>query len=36
MQRDGKPVEAATAGQNVGMKVQAHAREHDQVFKVVA
>jgi len=35
MQIDGKSIEVATPGQSVGMKVLSHAREHDQVFKVV-
>jgi len=35
MQIDGQPVEEATVGQSVGMKVAEHAREHDHVFKVI-
>lgn len=35
MQIDGQPVEEATVGQSVGMKVVEHAREHDRVFKVI-
>jgi len=35
MQIDGQPVEEATVGQSVGMKVPEHAREHDHVFKVI-
>jgi len=35
MQIDGQPVEEATVGQSVGMKVVEHAREHDHVFKVI-
>jgi hypothetical protein len=35
MQIDGQSVEEATIGQSVGMRVKEHAREHDQVFKVV-
>jgi putative protease len=35
MQIDGKSVSEATAGQTVGLRVKEHAREHDQVFKVV-
>jgi hypothetical protein len=35
MQLDGKSVPEATVGQSVGIKVIEHAREHDQVFKVV-
>lgn len=34
MQLDGQPVEEATVGQNVGIKVPGHAREHDAVYKV--
>ena len=35
MQIDGKSVPEATIGQSVGLRVKDHAREHDQVFKVV-
>ena len=35
MQIDGQPVEEATVGQSVGIKVAEHAREHDVVYKVV-
>ena len=35
MQVDNAPVQEATPGQSVGMKVHQHAREHDQVFKVL-
>jgi hypothetical protein len=35
MQIDGKSVDEATVGQAVGLHVKEHAREHDQVFKVV-
>lgn len=35
MQIDGQPVEEATVGQSVGIKVAEHAREHDMVYKVV-
>ncbi len=35
MQIDNKPVTEAGVGQSVGMRVAQHAREHDQVFKVV-
>ena len=35
MQIDGKSVAEATIGQSVGLRVTEHAREHDQVFKVV-
>ncbi len=35
MQIDNKPVTEATVGQSVGFRAKDHAREHDQVFKVV-
>ena len=35
MQIDGKSVAEATVGQSIGLRVKEHAREHDQVFKVV-
>jgi hypothetical protein len=35
MQIDNKSVVEAVVGQGVGMRVKEHAREHDQVFKVV-
>jgi hypothetical protein len=35
MQIDGQTVNEATVGQAVGFRVKEHAREHDQVFKVV-
>jgi len=35
MQIDGQPVEEATVGQSVGMKIAEHAREHDTVYKVI-
>jgi hypothetical protein len=35
MQIDNKPVTEAGVGQSVGLRVPDHAREHDQVFKVV-
>ena len=35
MQIDNKPVAEATVGQSVGLRAKDHAREHDQVFKVV-
>jgi putative protease len=35
MQIDNKSVTEAGVGQSVGMRVAQHAREHDQVFKVV-
>ncbi len=34
MQVEHEPVEVARAGDNVGMKVIDHAREHDVVYKV--
>ncbi len=36
MQVDNAPVQQATAGQTVGIKVVDHAREHDVVYKVTA
>ncbi|MCE5268788.1 MAG: hypothetical protein LLG00_12980 [Planctomycetaceae bacterium] len=36
MQIDNKVVAEALPGQSVGLRVKDHAREHDQVFKVVA
>jgi hypothetical protein len=36
MQIDNKPVAEAVVGQSVGLRVKDHAREHDQVFKVVS
>lgn len=35
MQLDGKPIQEATVGQSVGVKVAEHARVHDVVYKVV-
>jgi putative protease len=35
MQMDNKPIELATAGQSVGIKVIEHARPHDKVYKVL-
>jgi len=35
MQIDNKSVAEAGVGQSVGMRVAQHAREHDQVYKVV-
>lgn len=35
MQIDGRSVAEATVGQSIGIRVKDHAREHDQVFKVV-
>ena len=35
MQIDGQPVDEATVGQSVGIKVAEHAREHDTVYKVI-
>jgi hypothetical protein len=36
IQIDGQSVDEATIGQSVGLRVKEHAREHDQVSKVVA
>jgi putative protease len=36
IQIDGQPVEQASAGQSVGIHVADHARQHDQVYKVLA
>jgi len=35
MQIDGQSVDEATIGQTIGLRAKEHAREHDQVFKVV-
>ena len=35
MQIDREPVEAAGVGDLIGIKVAEHAREHDQVFRVL-
>lgn len=35
MQIDGQPVDEATVGQSIGIKVDKHAREHDAVYKVI-
>ena len=35
MQIDGKSVAEATIGQSIGLRVKDHAREHDQVFRVI-
>ena len=35
IQIDGRPVDEATVGQSVGISVTEHAREHDDVYKVV-
>jgi putative protease len=35
MQVEGESIEVAHPGDDVGMKVIEHAREHDQVFKVI-
>ena len=35
MQIDNKAVTEATVGQSIGLRMKDHAREHDQVFKVV-
>ena len=34
IQREHDKVETAKAGDNIGIKVTEHAREHDEVFKV--
>jgi hypothetical protein len=36
MQIDGRNIERAAVGQNVGFKAAEHAREHDTVYKVTA
>ena len=36
MQLEHDTVESAKVGESVGVKVIEHAREHDEVFKVVA
>jgi len=36
MQIDRAPVEVAKVGDEIGIQVVEHAREHDQVFRVVA
>jgi len=35
MQIDREPVETAKVGDEIGIKVAEHAREHDQVFRVL-
>lgn len=35
MEIDRKPIQSATAGQSVGIKVKERARPHDKVYKVV-
>ncbi|HEY4761469.1 MAG TPA: hypothetical protein VIH42_12885 [Thermoguttaceae bacterium] len=35
MQIDNQPVNEAGVGKSIGLRVPEHAREHDQVFKVV-
>ena len=35
MQIEHEPVETATAGQSVGLKVAEHARDHDEVYRVL-
>ena len=35
MQVEHQPVSVARAGETIGMQVAEHAREHDEVFKVV-
>ena len=34
MQLDHKPVDKAARGGNIGIKVPAHVREHDKVYKI--
>jgi putative protease len=36
MQVEHQAVPSASVGQSVGIKVKSHARQHDEVFKVVA
>jgi hypothetical protein len=36
MQIDGRMIDRATVGQNVGLKAAEHVREHDVVYKVTA
>jgi translation initiation factor IF-2 len=36
MQIDRAPVESATVGDEIGIKVAEHAREHDNVYRVTA
>lgn len=36
MQIEHQPIPSASAGQSVGVKVNSPAREHDEVFKVLA
>ena len=35
MQIDGAPIEVAKVGDEIGLKVSEHAREHDNVYRVV-
>ena len=35
MQIDGKPVETADLGDEIGIRVAEHAREHDEVYRIV-
>jgi putative protease len=35
MQIEHKPIEHATKGQSIGLKVKEHVREHDIVYKVI-
>lgn len=35
MQIDGAPIEVAKVGDEIGLKVSEHAREHDSVYRVV-
>jgi putative protease len=36
LQIDGKTINQATVGQNIGFKATDHAREHDVVYKITA
>jgi hypothetical protein len=35
MQIEHQPVERATKGQSIGLKVKEHVREHDVVYRVI-
>ncbi len=35
MQIDGKPVETADVGDEIGIRVAEHTREHDEVYRIV-
>lgn len=36
MQIDGKPVETADVGDEIGIRVAEHAREHDEVYRITS